>query len=128
MVAKKKILTTVGVGYIILLTYGSLFNTKDLAEINFKFHDKFIHFAAYALLCLIVYVIFKIYAVKSSLRIAVLFSIIYGTFIEVLQMTLTSYRVFDFYDIAANTVGIFIMACAIHTKKALIINKLETFM
>lgn len=126
--AKKNLLTIAGVGYIILLTYGSLFNTTDLVEINFKFHDKLIHFVAYALLCLVVYVIFKIYAVKSSLRTAVLFSIIYGTVIEVLQMTLTSYRAFDFYDIAANTAGIFIMACAIHTKKAFIINKLESFM
>ena len=126
--AKKNLLTLVGVGYIILLTYGSLFNTTDLVEINFKFHDKLIHFAAYALLCLVVYVIFKIYAVKSSLRTAVLFSTIYGTVIEVLQMILTSYRAFDFYDIAANTVGIFIMACAIHSKKAFIINKLESFM
>ena len=126
--AKKNLLTLVGVGYIILLTYGSLFNTTDLVEINFKFHDKLIHFAAYALLCLVVYVIFKIYAVKSSLRTAVLFSTIYGTVIEVLQMTLTSYRAFDFYDIAANTAGIFIMACAIHSKKAFIINKLESFM
>lgn len=126
--AKKNLLTTAGVAYIILLTYGSLFNTKDLAEINFKFYDKLIHFAAYALLCLVVYVIFKIYAVKNSLRTAVLFSIIYGTVIEILQMTLTSYRAFDCYDIAANTAGIFIMACAIHTKKAFIINKLETFM
>ena len=126
--AKKNLLTLVGVGYIILLTYGSLFNTTDLVEINFKFHDKLIHFAAYALLCLVVYVIFKIYAVKSSLRTAVLFSTIYGTVIEVLQMTLTSYRAFDFYDIAANTAGIFIMACAIYSKKAFIINKLESFM
>ena len=126
--AKKNLLTTAGVAYIILLTYGSLFNTKDIAEINFKFCDKLIHFAAYALLCLVVYVIFKIYAVKNSLRTAVLFSIIYGTVIEILQMTLTSYRAFDCYDIAANTAGIFIMACAIHTKKAFIINKLETFM
>ena len=126
--AKKNLLTIAGVGYIILLTYGSLFNTKDLVEINFKFHDKLIHFTAYALLCLVVYVIFKIYAVKSSLRTAVLFSTIYGTVIEVLQMILTSYRAFDFYDIAANTVGIFIMACAIHSKKAFIINKLESFM
>ena len=126
--AKKNLLTIAGAGYIILLTYGSLFNTTDLVEINFKFHDKFIHFAAYALLCLVVYVIFKIFAVKSSLRTAVLFSTIYGSVIEVLQMTLTSYRAFDFYDIAANTAGIFIMACAIHTKKAFIINKLESFM
>ncbi len=126
--AKKNLLTTAGVGYIILLTYGSLFNTKDLVEINFKFHDKLIHFAAYALLCLFIYFIFKIYAVQSSLRTAVLFSIIYGIVIEVLQMTLTSYRAFDLYDIAANTAGIFIMACAIHTKKAFIVNKLETFM
>ena len=126
--AKKNLLTLVGVGYIILLTYGSLFNTTDLVEINFKFHDKLIHFAAYGLLCLVVYVNFKIYAVKRSLRTAVLFSIIFGTVIEVLQITLTSYRAFDFYDIAANTAGIFIMACAIHTKKAFIINKLETFM
>ena len=126
--AKKNLLTIAGAGYIILLTYGSLFNTTDLVEINFKFHDKLIHFAAYGLLCLVVYVIFKIYAFKSSLSTAVLFSIIYGTVIEILQMTLTSYRAFDFYDIAANTAGIFIMACAIHTKKAFIINKLESFM
>ena len=126
--AKKNLLTIAGAGYIILLTYGSLFNTTNLVEINFKFHDKFIHFAAYALLCLVVYVIFKIFTVKSSLRTAVLFSTIYGSVIEVLQMTLTSYRAFDFYDIAANTAGIFIMACAIHTKKAFIINKLESFM
>ena len=126
--AKKNLLTLVGVGYIILLTYGSLFNTTDLVEINFKFHDKLIHFAAYALLCLVVYVIFKIYAVKSSLRIAVLFSIIFGMVIEILQAILTSYRAFDCYDIAANTAGIFIMARAIHSKKAFIINKLESFM
>ena len=126
--AKKNLLTTAGVGYIILLIYGSLFNTEELVEINFKFHDKLIHFAAYALLCLFTYFIFKIYAVQSSLRTAVLFSIIYGIVIEVLQMTLTSYRAFDLYDIAANTAGIFIMACAIHTKKAFIVNKLETFM
>ncbi|MEC8323201.1 MAG: VanZ family protein, partial [Bacteroidota bacterium] len=86
--AKKNLLTIAGVGYIILLTYGSLFNTTDLVEINFKFHDKLIHFVAYALLCLVVYVIFKIYGFKSSLSTAVLFSIIYGTVIEILQMTL----------------------------------------
>ena len=126
--AKKNLLTSAGVGYIILLTYGSLFNTEDVIEINFKFYDKFIHFVAYSLLCLDVYVIFKIHGLKSTLRAAVLFSIIFGVIIETSQKYLAYYRVFDFYDIAANTAGIFIMASAIYTKKAFITNKLETFM
>lgn len=39
-----------------------------------------------------------------------LFAILFGIFIEVLQGSLTSTRSFDYYDVLANTTGVIIAA------------------
>ena len=95
--------------YTAALGYFSLINLKETPVQNFIVSDKLIHAGAYFGLVLIwvFYYIFNwknIYFFKGIVIICVL-SVIFGTFIEVLQDVLTTYRELDLFDILANTIG-----------------------
>jgi VanZ family protein len=122
-VVKKLTITAAGVCYMLLLIVGSLSNLKDLPKLNIEFHDKIIHFTAYALLCFVWFLIFESYKVGNSLSYSILVSIVFGTVIEFLQANHTSYRTFDVFDIIANITGILIMAKLISLNKTLIVKK-----
>ena len=92
------------------LTWASLANLNDTVSLEITFGDKGAHFIAYFVFAL-VWFLWLYFSktcnysfIKSSL-LAVLIAVSYGIFMEVLQLTLTTYRSFDWHDAVANTIG-----------------------
>ncbi|RSK39789.1 VanZ family protein [Mangrovimonas spongiae] len=107
----KKYSLLIAIGYTIALTLVCLISIdfNEVPDFAPSFSDKIFHFLAYALLTFLWMRAFMFHlkmlkqkAIWSSL----LFSITFGIIIEVLQMTLTSTRSFDFWDILSNTLGV----------------------
>lgn len=86
----------------------SLIKTDGLPKIEVSQADKYFHSTAYFALTLS-----WIFALKHQLNrkkkltflLLFLLIVLFGIVIEVLQMTVTDYRSFDFYDIVANSIG-----------------------
>ena len=92
-------------------------NLKDIPQLNISFGDKIVHCIAYAIFSLVWYLFFEALKIKSSLIFAIVFSIAFGGLIEILQSKLSSYRTTEFFDLLANTLGVFLMAIGIRLKK-----------
>lgn len=90
--------------------------------------DKIIHFVAYFLLSFLFYLMLKTYNTRQTLNVAVIMSLIFGIVLELLQMTMTSGRMFDPYDLIANTLGVLVAVLVIKRNEKVIVKKLETFM
>ena len=125
---KKNILILIGLIYVSLITFGSLSSSNNISMLDFKHLDKVIHLISYAILCLIIFLIFETFKTKASIWFAFLFPTAYGIFIEILQLTITTSREFSLLDILFNTFGILIMTALIILKKQVIVKKLETYM
>ena len=89
---------TIGIAYL------SLMRMPKVEIIRFNNIDKLYHLLAYFTLssCWL----FSFYKKPALKYIIIIFCIIYGIIIEVLQDTLTLYRTGDFNDILSNTIGI----------------------
>ncbi|WP_338731854.1 VanZ family protein [Mangrovimonas cancribranchiae] len=101
----------IAIAYTVVLTLACLISIdfNKVSDIAPSFSDKIFHFLAYALLTFLWMraFIFHLKMLKQkAIRSSLLFSIIFGIIIEVLQMTLTSTRSFDFWDILSNTLGV----------------------
>lgn len=86
----------------------SLIKTDSMPKININQADKYFHGIAYFSLTAVWFLAlyFELNKKKWSTYLFLLIAVlIYGTVIEVLQMTVTNYRSFDVYDILANFVG-----------------------
>mgnify|MGYP001246419309 FL=1 len=125
--SKKNILVLIGIVYVSLISFGSLSSSNNISMLDFKYIDKIIHLISYAILCLIIFLIFETFKTKASICSAFLFSAAYGIFIEILQLMITT-REFSLLDILSNTVGILIMTSIISLKKQFIVKKLEPYM
>ena len=125
---KKNILILIGLVYVSIITFGSLTSSDNISMLDFKHLDKVIHLITYAILCLIIFLIFETFKTKASIWVAFLFPTAYGIFIEILQLMITTSREFSLLDILSNTVGILIMTALISLKKQFIVKKLETYM
>tara|TARA_B100001057_G_C22871577_1_gene959238 strand:+ start:15874 stop:16275 length:402 start_codon:yes stop_codon:yes gene_type:complete len=125
--SKKNILVLIGIVYVSLISFGSLSSSNNISMLDFKHIDKIIHLISYAILCLIIFLIFETFKTKASIWSAFLFSAAYGIFIEILQLMITT-REFSLLDILSNTVGILIMTSIISLKKQFIVKKLEAYM
>ncbi len=125
---KKKRIHIVAIGYIILLTVGSLAKINHQSTFDIKFEDKIVHFLAYAILCLLVFLSLYNKGINKSLTYAALFSIIFGIILELLQGMTPHTRVSDGLDVVANTLGILVMVAFISWKKQTLVKKLQTFM
>lgn len=92
------IIITIIIAYLSLIKVGK-------QPISIKYLDKIEHSIAYFTLTLS-----WLFALKNKVKITLIIigCVLYGTLIEVLQGTITSYRTADFYDIIANSVGILI--------------------
>ena len=125
---KKNILILIGLVYVSIITFGSLTSSDNISMLDFKHLDKVIHLITYAILCLIIFLIFETFKTKASIWFAFLFPTAYGIFIEILQLMITTSREFSLLDILSNTVGILIMTALISLKKQFIVKKLEAYM
>jgi len=124
LVLKNHLIHSVAVVYTISISVLSLAHLTEVPKLNTGFDDKIAHFVMYAALCFFWFISFHILKIKSSLGLASLVSILFGAAIEILQGLLSVYRTADVLDLAANCLGIFIMALIINAKKEVIIKKL----
>jgi len=91
----------------------SLIRVNNLPDLKVKEMDKFYHAIAYFTLTLSWLSFFQIK--NSTLKLNFFLLIItaltiFGIVIEVLQRVVTNYRLFDYQDMIANTIGVLIAA------------------
>ena len=125
---KKHWIHILSVGYSLCLAVASLVRINHDAIINIQFQDKIVHFMAYAVLCLLVFLSFQVQNINKSIWYAVLFAFIFGIILELLQGVTPNARVTDTLDILANTLGILVMAFLLSWKKQTLVKKLQTLM
>ncbi len=121
---KNVLIHSVTVFYTLSIGVLSLVRLTHLPKFNTGFDDKIVHFIMYAGLCLFWFLSLQTLKKKSSLLIASLLSIGFGTVIEVLQSIVSIYRTTELLDIVANCLGVLTMALIIYTKKEVIVKKL----
>ena len=110
--------------YTIVIAVLSLVNLgNNFPELNTGFNDKIAHFLFYAIFCLMWFLSFKSFDLKRSLLIALFFSILFGTVIELIQGIDSIGRTKDVFDFFANIMGAISMAGLIYTKNKLLIKK-----
>ena len=112
------ILYTIVIAVLSLVNLGNNFPT-----LNTGFNDKIAHFLFYAIFCLMWFLSFKSFDLKRSLLIALFFSILFGTVIELIQGIDSIGRTKDVFDFFANIMGAISMAGLIYTKNKLLIKK-----
>lgn len=104
----KKAALFLAIPYTIALATASLINLNSMPKVELNYGDKIFHFLAYAILCLLWYLVFYYrmqHTLKKAVLHAVVLAIIFGIILEVLQGTLTPYRSLDVYDAIANSLG-----------------------
>lgn len=109
----KKQPALLAVCYTVFLTVISLVSLDlgNIKDVTPKFSDKIFHFTAYFVLtALWARALFFNFSLpkKRALLTAVVVAVIFGIILEVLQMTLTTSRSFDFWDIVSNISGAFL--------------------
>jgi VanZ family protein len=102
----------------------SLIRLTNVPKLNTGFDDKIAHFLMYSLLGFLWFISLETLKKKSSLGIAVILAIGFGTVIEILQSLVSSYRTTEILDIVANCLGVITMAFIVHIKKEDIVKKL----
>ena len=97
----------------ILITAGILFlsliRVNNMPQLDVKSIDKYYHLVAYFFLTLswLVYFNTKYKKLKNNyLILIILILTIFGIVVEVLQRIITDYRLFDYQDMIANTIGV----------------------
>jgi len=113
-VLKKHLFTISFVSWLVLITLASLFSfSEDVSSgINIPYFDKIVHFIFHCVL--VIFGVFSfienqndVFNLKKALNKLVLFSIIYGISIEVLQYVMPFNRAAEIWDVLANTLGAF---------------------
>ncbi|WP_245738119.1 VanZ family protein [Hyunsoonleella jejuensis] len=115
----KKAAPLLAITYSIALATVSLMNLSGMPKVELNYGDKIFHFIAYAILCLLWYLVFFYrmdHSYKKAILNAVLLAIIFGIILEVLQGTLTIHRSLDVYDAIANSLGALLMGSLLWVK------------
>lgn len=119
-----KTLLKLALSYTFLLLVLSLISLEKLPDTNIKFADKIAHGIAYFLFFInwFLYVFFKsktpLFSFKSNIIKVLVFGMIYGIIIEVLQTVATHYRQGDFLDLLANSLGLLLGAILVFIMRA----------
>lgn len=92
--------------YITLITILSFISIDDVEVVDEDVDDKIFHMLAYFVMVIICFIYISKVGIRNALVVSCILCFIYGIIIEVLQPIISINRVFDFYDIAANTIGI----------------------
>ncbi len=106
---KVRVILLIAVSVTLSILFLSLIRLDDLPDLKVKQMDKYYHTFAYFVLTLSWIAYFKIR--NKKLKINFLFYIViglilFGIVIEVLQRALTDYRLLDYQDMIANTIGV----------------------
>jgi VanZ family protein len=123
-VLKNILIHSVNLFYTLSIGLLSLVHISEVPKLNTGFDDKIVHFILYAGLCFTWFISLHTLKKKSSLLLACVISIVFGTVIEFFQGVAFINRTADVFDLLANCLGIFTMAFFIFTKKEAIVKKL----
>jgi len=98
-------------GIIFIVTLLSLINTSKIKPDNLPLiphSDKIVHFVMYFTLAFVFMFEYYIHHHKTITKVSkiLVLPLIYGGIMEILQMSITSYRSGDWWDMLANTSGI----------------------
>jgi len=100
----------------VVITMLSLFSFSqmdlDTGGLNIPYADKIVHFTFYLVFAFVGSLSLRertsgSLGLRKTLIIGLIFAILYGMLIEVLQYTLTTDRMAEFADVLANTLGAF---------------------
>lgn len=112
------------ISYTVALTIISLINLDDFPKLDVDYEDKIFHVLAYGLLNLLwFYTLLNLKIVRPVLM-AMVFSLVYGIILEVLQGQLTITRKLDIIDVLANSIGVTIVSLFIVIRNKTIVKKL----
>lgn len=113
---ERKIYIILTLLWVVSITILSLVSFDKNTIITVQNTDKIVHFTFYFILTLLLFRCVK-KTMKFKYLIIISLSIFYGIIIEVLQMSFTTTRKGDLYDVLANSIGVF---CAAMLNKMLI--------
>ena len=102
----KKLVLFTAILYTIVLVIVSLINIEELPRVGFSFDDKIIHFIAYFVLAVLWITYYKSYSIKRILGVVFLLMMCLGIVLELIQHQLNPNRIYDFYDLLANCLGV----------------------
>lgn len=118
-----KFSTIFAYGYTALLFLLSLIKIGPvIPKLGSEFDDKLYHAAAYIIMGFVWAVYFLRQSNKNYKFLSFVIGALFGIIIEVLQVTLTTYRSFDFFDIIANILGLCLGLILVFILKNSIIN------
>ena len=106
---RAKILFYIAILYSIAILVLSLIRLQNVDIIKIESSDKIYHTACYAIMMIIWSIFLKFRLKNQSVKkylILAMSIISYGIVIEYLQLTLTNYREFDWWDVLANSIGV----------------------
>lgn len=110
------------------IVYLSLSDISGLPKLEVEFEDKLYHLVAYFALTSVWLLALTSYS-SESLRVNILISlgiIGFGIVIEIFQEVITDYRVFDVYDILANSIGVIVSFLCFELFKKRIFENINT--
>lgn len=107
---RKYISTFLAVAWMITVAVISLISLEGAPKLTFSFADKIIHAIVYCIFSIVwFYAFFKgittHFLRKNALLASVIFGIMYGILIEILQETVVENRQGDWQDVLANVTG-----------------------
>ena len=108
---KVKIILLIAVSLTAAILFLSLIRVDNLPDLQVKEMDKYYHSFAYFILTMSWLSFFQVRDNTLKKKLLILISIaltIFGIVIELLQRILTNYRLFDYQDMIANTIGVLI--------------------
>ena len=110
-------------GYSAILLLLSLIKIGPvIPKLGSDFDDKLYHATAYMIMGFVWGVHLLLQSKRNSILLSFFIGALFGIIIEVLQVTLTSYRSFDFFDIIANILGLCLGLILVSILKNSIIN------
>lgn len=115
----KKLAPVAAVTYTVLLATVCLITLKNIPDVGVSYGDKIFHFLAYGLLTILWFATFSLnfkMIKRPAVLYALIFSVLFGIIIEVLQGTLTVSRSLDVYDMVANTLGALLASIVLMVK------------
>ena len=108
----------------VLITVASLVSSSAIPKVNLLWNDKIVHFLFYFFFVVFwSFALHKNFYLKKYSFIIVVFAIVYGIIIEVLQGLLTTTREPDLYDVFANSLGAIIGYLGFYCVKYKFFNK-----
>jgi VanZ family protein len=123
-VLNKYVVLVLALLYSITLTVLSFISFSADSITNINYGDKVFHLGAHMVLVILVFCSAYKFKLKKALILAILFSIIYGIIIEVLQERLTTDRQFDTIDMVANSLGALLAAAFLRMNNKTIVKYL----